>query len=84
MHLIVDYLGKNSEQFTDLAVFMFHEIVSSGRGLSFTTETRNNAEKILNAAKNADRETKDKAIEIVNIYGERGDYGWRSWLDKLR
>ncbi|KAF5434969.1 hypothetical protein C5S36_04090, partial [Candidatus Methanophagaceae archaeon] len=83
LHLIIEYLGKNCEVFPILATSLLHEIVLSKRSFYMTTDTRNNVEKILSAAVDTDRKTKDMAIEIINIYGEHGDYLWRPLLDEL-
>ena len=83
LHLIIEYLGKNCELSPKLATSLLHEIVVSGRSFYMTTDTRNNVEKILSVAMNTDSKTKDMAIEIINIYGEHGDYEWRAMLDNL-
>ena len=36
------------------------------------------------SAMDADDDSKAKAIEIINIFGERGDYSWRPLLNKLK
>ena len=73
----------NSELAVDLAASLLYEIVLSGRSLFLTTDTREYVERILTAATKADKETRAKAREIINILGERGDYEWRPLLDQL-
>jgi hypothetical protein len=81
--LIIEYLGANSEKHPDLAVRMLHEIVSTERSFYLVTDTEKSVEQIFTAAIYAGKEAKAKAIEIINIFGERGDYKWRPFLAKI-
>lgn len=83
-HLIIEYLGKNCEIFPSLAIILLHEIVLTRHSLYFPTDIKNIIEKILYTSMNTDRKTKDKAIEIINVFGEHGYYDWRPLLDKLK
>lgn len=83
LHLIIDYLGENCERHPELAVSLLHRIKTSGLSFYMTTDTRGNVEKILKSAITADKETKNKAVEIINTLGEQGDYSWRALLDDL-
>ncbi|MEO7841219.1 MAG: hypothetical protein ABIU06_17905, partial [Anaerolineales bacterium] len=83
VQLIIEYLGENCEKHPGLAVSMLHEIVLSGQSFYIITDTESNIEKIFTSTIKADRDAKAKAVEIINIFGERGDYKWRSLLDRL-
>lgn len=84
VQLIIEYLGENCEKHPSLAVSMLHEIVLSGRSFYLITNTEKSVEKIFMSVTQADEEAKVKAIEIINIFGERGDYKWRPFLDKIK
>ena len=45
-----------------------------------TTDTRSNVSRIFDMAKGADRKTKEKVVEIINMFGKQGDYQLREWL----
>ena len=83
VQLIIEYLGENSEKHPDLAVAVLHEIVSSGRSFYLVTGTEKSVERIFTSAAHAHKEAKAKAVEIINIFGERGDYKWRPFLNKI-
>jgi hypothetical protein len=83
VQLIIEYLGENCEKYPDLAVSMLHEIVLSRQILYLVTDTEKSVEKIIMSVVDADKEAKAKAIEIINIFGEHGDYKWRPFLDKI-
>ncbi|MDO9128343.1 MAG: hypothetical protein Q7U34_00605, partial [Anaerolineales bacterium] len=68
----------------DLAVSLLNEIVLSDRSLYLVDNTRKSIRKIFTSALHTDLETKAKIIEIINVFGERGDYEWRPLLDGLR
>ncbi len=83
-HEIIKYLGENSEKYPDLAVLILHQIILSDQELYFLAEGKEALERILTFALGADDASKAKAIEIINVFGERGDYSWRPLLDKLK
>lgn len=78
---IIDYLGKNSEKFPSLAVSNLQKIILSNQEFYIIEDTKINIEQILTAAMKADEESKTKAAEIINTFGERGDYNWRRLLE---
>ena len=67
LHLIIDYLALSCTEAPDIAVSLLHEIVSSGRMLYLTTDTRENVEKILLAATHADEASSGQG----NRYSQR-------------
>lgn len=79
---IIDYLGKHSENFPSLAISNLQKIVLSSQEFYILEDTKKGIEQILSSAMNADDTSKAKAIEIINIFGERGDYSWRPLLEK--
>jgi hypothetical protein len=81
---IIEYLGKNSENFPDLAVLNLYKIILSNPQLYLLEDGKKSVERILTSAIAANATSKAKAIEIVNIFGERGDYSWRTLLAKSR
>jgi len=80
---VIKYLGKNCEEHPRLAIQLLHELVISNQTLYLLDEAKTSIELMLENAAKADVDSKDKAREIINIFGERGDYSWRPWLDKL-
>lgn len=78
---IIDYLGRHSEKFPSLAISSLQKIVLSSQEYYILEDTKKSIEQILTAAMNADDASKAKAIEIINTFGERGDYGWRRLLE---
>jgi hypothetical protein len=84
VQLIIEYLGENCEKHPSLAVSMLHEIVLSGRSFYLITDAEKSVEKIFMSAIQADEDAQAKATEIINIFGERGDYKWRPFLDKIK
>jgi hypothetical protein len=81
---IIKYLGKNCEKYPRSAVLILHEIVLSNQIQYLLEDAKGAVERMLNFAMDADYDSKAKAIEIINIFGERGDYSWRPLLDKSR
>lgn len=79
---IIKYLGKNCEKYPRLAVLLLHKIILSNQQLYLLEDAKKGTEKTLIAAMGADDDSKTKAIEIINIFGERGDYSWRPLLQK--
>jgi len=82
--LIINYLGDNCEKYPDLAVSLLNEIVLYGQSFYLLDDIKNSVRKIITSVLHADLESKAKAIEIINIFGERGNYEWRPLLDGLR
>ena len=78
---IVEYLGNNSDSFPALAVSHLHTIILSNQETYILEDTKKSIEQILTSAMNTDDASKTKAIEIINAFGERGDYSWRSLLE---
>ncbi len=83
VELIIEYLGANCEKHPNLAIAMLHEIVLSGQNFYLITDTEKSVEKIFTSVIHAGNEAKTKAIEIINIFGDRRDYKWRPFLDKI-
>jgi|SRR5450759_5025821 len=83
MGLILNYVGDQSEKHPDQAVSILSKIVIPDDSLYFTSDTRKSIRNIFSSALDADSETKTKTIEIINIFGERGDYEWRPLLNGL-
>jgi hypothetical protein len=81
---IIKYIGKNAEKFPALAVVLLHKVVISRQDLYLLDESKIAVEKTLVSALEADHDSATKAIEIINIFGERGDYSWRPLLDKFK
>jgi len=77
---IIDYLGKNSENFPGLAISNLQKIILSSQEFYILEDTKKSIEQILTSAMNADDNSKTNAIEIINVFGERGDYSWRHLL----
>jgi hypothetical protein len=77
---IIEFLGKQSESFSNLAVSHLQSIVLAYPQLYLLEDARKSVEHILSSAMVTDDSSKAKAIEIINIFGERGDYSWRSML----
>lgn len=81
---IIKYLGKNCEKYPSLAILALHEIVLSNQFSYLLEEAKNAIERTLAFAMDADDDSRATAVEIINIFGERGDYSWRPLLDKSR
>ena len=81
---IIDYLGKHSEKFPNLAISNLQKIVLSSQELYILEDAKKSIDQILTSAMNADDASKAKAIEIINIFGERGDYSWRRLLEAAK
>ncbi len=81
---IIDYLSKNSEIFPNLAVSNLQKIILSSQEFYTLEDTKKGIEQILTSAMNADNVSKAQAIEIINVFGERGDYSWRRLLDMAK
>jgi hypothetical protein len=81
---LIEYLGEKCDKHPDLAVSLLHEIVRSGQEFYLLDDTKKSVEKILSSASHSDSETKSNAVDIINIFGERGDYSWRSYLENLQ
>ena len=84
IHLIIEYLSENSEDYPDISVSLLNKIVESEHAFFMGDETRSNFSKIFKNASSADKETKEIAIQIINVLGEHGDYEWRPYLDILK
>lgn len=78
---IMDYLGKNSEAFPSLAVANLQKIILATQEFYILDNTKKSIEQILSSAMKIDENSKAKAIEIINVFGERGDYSWRRLLE---
>ena len=78
--LIINYLGENSEKYPNLAISLLHEIILSGQSIYLIEDSKNSIRKIIISIPYSDLESRAKAIEIINVFGERGDYEWRSLL----
>jgi hypothetical protein len=81
--LIINYLGENSEKYPNLAVSLLYEIILSDQSFFLIDTTKISIRKIITSIPHADLESRKRAIEIINIFGERGDYEWRPLLDGL-
>jgi hypothetical protein len=81
---IIDYLGRYSEKFPSLAISNLQKIVLSSQEFYILEDTKKRIEQILISAMNADDTSKAKAIEIINKFGERGDYSWRRLLEMAK
>jgi len=79
---VLKYLAEQSEEFTNLAVDLLHEIIVKFKDFYILPENRENIKTILDRAQSTSDETEEKVIEIVNTFGERGDYSWRPWLER--
>jgi len=77
---IIKYLAKNSDKFPRFAVSNLQKMIFSSQEFYILDDTKKSIEQILSLAMNADDDSKAKAIEIINVFGERGDYSWRSLL----
>jgi hypothetical protein len=83
-HEIIKYLGNNAENYPDLAVVILNQILLSNQELYFLDDGKEAVEKILAVAiGGTDSNSKEKAIELINLFGERGDYSWRPLLNRL-
>jgi len=82
--LVIEYLGKNSKEYPEKAISMLNEIVLSSRDFYMTSDTREQVRVILESSITADNKTKEKAVGIINLFGEQGDYEWRPLLEKLK
>ena len=78
---VINYLGNNSEKYAGLAISCLYKIVLAGQNLFLVEIAQNGIRQILTSAMSAGDDLSEKAIEIINIFGERGDYSWRSLLD---
>ncbi|MBE0684043.1 MAG: hypothetical protein IH589_19245 [Anaerolineales bacterium] len=78
---IIEFLGKHSEKFPNLAVSNLHKIVLSSKQFYLLEDTKKGVEQTLTSAMNSDDTSRAKAIEIINVFGERGDYSWRQLLE---
>ena len=81
--LYVSYLAEQCEGYPDLAVDLLHKVISEYDEFYLLQDAKDNITKIFGEAENASGESKQKVIELVNIFGERGDYSWRPWLEKM-
>lgn len=81
---IIDYLGKYSEKYPNLAISNLQKIVLSNQEFYILENTKKSIERILVSAMNADDTSKTKASEIINTFGERGDYSWRPLLEAAK
>lgn len=81
---IIDYLGRHSEKFPSLAISNLQIIILSSQEFYTLEDTKKSIEQILTFAMNADDTSKAKAIEIINKFGERGDYSWRRLLEMAK
>ena len=81
---IIKYLGKNCEKYPNLAILILHDIVLSNQISYLLEDAKSAVERTLTFAMDADNDSRVKAIEVINIFGERGDYSWRPLLDKSR
>jgi hypothetical protein len=81
---ILKYLGKNCEKHPRFAILILHKVILSNQQLYLLEDAKKGTEKTLISAMGADDDSKAKAIEIINVFGERGDYSWRPLLDKSR
>jgi hypothetical protein len=77
---IINYLGANSDKFRDRAITILGRIAQSDSMPYLLEDTRTSVKRILEAALLADEDSKAKAIGIINLLGERGDYRWRPLL----
>lgn len=77
---IIEFLGAQSELFPNLAVSHLQNIVASYPQLYLLEDAKKSVERILSSAMVADSVSKTAAIDIINIFGERGDYSWKSML----
>ena len=80
---IIEYLGEQCDKHPSLAVSLLGEIVRSGQNFYLLDDTKKSVEKIFTSATQADNKTKADAVEIINIFGEQGDYSWRPYLEYL-
>ena len=78
---IIKYLGENCERYPDLAILLLHKIVLANQTVYILPDAKVSVERILTFAINAGNDLEAIAIEIINIFGERGDYSWRLLLD---
>lgn len=81
---IIKYLGKNCEKYPRFAVLILHKVILSNQQLYLLEAAKKGTEKTLISAMGADDDSKAKAKEIINVFGERGDYSWRPLLDRLK
>ncbi len=82
-NLIIEYLGKNCAAYPAKSISLLHKIVTTRRKLYLTADIKNIVKDILVASLDTDDETKNKIIEIINVFGKRGDYQWRDLLSEL-
>jgi hypothetical protein len=81
--LLIDYLGNQCEQYPDLAVDLLHQVLLQSKDFYLLPDTKEDIAKIFEAAEGASPESIQKVIDIVNVFGKRGDYSWRPWLDRM-
>jgi hypothetical protein len=81
---IIKYLGRNCQEYPALAISILHKIVLSNQIVYILDDTKKAVEQILVAAFRVDDDSKEKAIDVINIFGERGDYSWRPLLEKSK
>ena len=82
--LILNYLAANAEKHLKDAVDLLLEVIQKKQLLYLADGDRENIRFIFEQVKNIDDvEVKQKAVEIINILGERGDYEWAKFLDAI-
>lgn len=83
--LILEYLGMNCSDYSELANSILLEMIKSQKELYIRDQSIDLIRKILSSAVDATKKTKKMAIETINILGEReGVYELRALLDELK
>ncbi len=81
--LILDYLAAQCGDDPDLAVDLLYDVIVLSEGFHLLSDMRKNLETIFEAATGSLSTTKQKVIELVNIFVERGNSNWRPWLERM-